>query len=102
MSVTSPLFFSQESLSMTQPSDRSVRSSHAQPIADFKSGARVKITEIKGDKQLCHRLLSMGIFPGREVHILRKQGASLMLRHGHMCLGVRLAPSFVIEAEAVA
>lgn len=101
MPVSSPLFFSPKSLPMTQPSESLPVIKRSQPIAEFEGGARVKITEIKGDEQLCHRLLSMGIFPGREVHILRKQGTSLMLRHGHMCLGVRLAPSFVIEAEAI-
>lgn len=99
MSVSSPVFLSRNKQSLTARPSSAHLAPVTQPIANFGGGSRVRIVDIKGDEQLCHRLLTMGIFPGREVQILRKQGQSLMLRHGHMCLGVRLSPSFVIEAE---
>ncbi len=78
--------------------------SHLKPMSEaienFPGGTRVRITAIDGDPAHCHRLASMGIFPGREVQILRKQGQSLMVKHGHMCMGLRLSNSFTIAAEA--
>lgn len=101
MSVSSPLFLSRKSVALT-PSPAIVRRiATVQSIADFSGGERVRIAAIKGDPSLCHRLHAMGVFPGREVHILRKQGQSLLIKHGHMSLGIRLSPSFVIEAEEV-
>jgi Fe2+ transport system protein FeoA len=101
MSVSSPLFLSRKSLALTPSPAVARHLAPVQSIAEFSGGEYVRITAISGDSQLCHRLHAMGVFPGREVHILRKQGQSLLIKHGHMSLGIRLSPSFVIEAEEV-
>ena len=101
MSVSSPQFLFRKNTALTLPSLAPRQLAGAQSIALFSGGDRVRIVSISGDPLLCHRLHAMGVFPGREVQILRKQGQSLLIKHGHMSLGIRLSPSFVIEAEEV-
>lgn len=101
MSVSSHLFLFRKNTALTSPSVIPRQFASAQSIAEFSGGERVRIVAINGDPLLCHRLHAMGVYPGREIQILRKQGQSLLIKHGHMSLGIRLSPSFVIEAEEV-
>ena len=101
MSVSSPLFLSRKHATLTPSPAIIHRPTPVQPIANFAGGEHVRIVTINGVPLLCHRLHAMGVFPGREIHILRKQGQSLLIKHGHMSLGIRLSPSFVIEAEEI-
>ena len=47
--------------------DRSPRT-----IDRFAAGNLVEIHAIRGDRQLCRRMESMGLLPGKQVTILRK------------------------------
>ena len=85
------------------PKATSIISPHSidQSIAEFSGGTHLRITEVRGDDKLCHRLQTMGIYPGRQVQVLRRRGNSVTIKHGHMSLGLRLSSDFDIQAVAL-
>ena len=40
------------------------------PLCDAKTGGRVKVACVKGNRGLCARMAAMGIYPGAELQLL--------------------------------
>lgn len=70
----------------------------AEAIESFPAGARVEIVGVQGDHKFCQRLESMGLLPGKRVHILKRQGQGLLLKCDHSRLALRLSSAFAIQA----
>ncbi len=64
----------------------------------FPAGAEVEIHAVSGDRQLCKRMESMGLRPGKQVKILKNRGRGILLKTENTRLALRLSPAFVLEA----
>jgi ferrous iron transport protein A len=42
----------------------------AMPLCQAKTGKRVKVTCVHGERGLCARMAALGIYPGVEMHLL--------------------------------
>lgn len=72
--------------------------SEPQTIQKFAAGNLVEIHAIRGDRQLCKRMESMGLLPGKQVKILKNRGHSMLLKTENTRLALRLSSAFVLEA----
>ncbi|PKL76140.1 MAG: hypothetical protein CVV27_11790 [Candidatus Melainabacteria bacterium HGW-Melainabacteria-1] len=70
----------------------------AQTIDHFPEGTVVEVHAIRGDRQLCKRIESMGLIPGKQVKVLKNRGRGLLLKCENTRLALRLSPAFVLEA----
>jgi len=70
-----------------------------QGIETFPEGAVLEIHAISGDRQLCCRLESMGLVPGKRIQVLKNRGKGLLLKTEHTRLAVRLSPAFSLQAD---
>lgn len=76
--------------------------SEPRKIQGFAAGTLVEIHAISGDRQLCKRMESMGLLPGKQVKVLKNRGYSLLLKTENTRLALRLSSAFVLEAVPVA
>ncbi len=54
------------------------------PLSESCHGGRIKICKITGDRKLCARMASIGVYPGKEAELLcPENGAQCLLKlHG--------------------
>lgn len=78
--------------------DQSFLNSDPRPLQGFAVGSLVEIHQIRGDRQLCRRMESMGLLSGKQVKILKNRGHSLLLKTENTRLALRMSPAFVLEA----
>ncbi|MGV3523976.1 MAG: FeoA family protein [Candidatus Sericytochromatia bacterium] len=69
-----------------------------QSIDRFPEQAEVEIVAIRGERQLCKRMESMGLVPGRRVRVLKNRGRGLLLKSENTRIALRLSSAFVLEA----
>ena len=79
-------------------SDFAPAANQVEAIEKFPAGARVEIVGVQGERKFCQRLESMGLLPGKQIHILKRQGQGLLLKCEHSRLALRLSSAFVIQA----
>ena len=60
------------------------------PLSDLALGARGRIAEIRGGRQLAHRLQGLGLRIGSEVEMLHRRGRGVVVSVGatRVALGV--------------
>lgn len=88
-------------LLQSQYQEASLQDAEPQPIEFFTAGKWVHICAVRGERQLCQRLESMGLLPGRRVQILKWQGKGLLLKLENTRLALRLSSAFVIDVLEV-
>jgi Fe2+ transport system protein FeoA len=69
------------------------------PIQLFPAGSQVLIHGLKGERELCKRLESMGIQAGKTITILRNQTHSLLLKIGNTRIAFRLCDAVTLSGE---
>jgi ferrous iron transport protein A len=52
------------------------------PLSDLPLGARGRIAEIRGGRQLAHRLQGLGLRVGSEVEMLHRRGSGVVVSVG--------------------
>jgi ferrous iron transport protein A len=52
------------------------------PLSDLPLGARGRIAEIRGGRQLAHRLQGLGLRVGSEVEMLHRRGGGVVVSVG--------------------
>lgn len=77
---------------------QAISASEPRTIDCFPEGSLVEIHAISGDRQLCKRMESMGLIPGRQVRVLKNRGRGILLKSENTRLALRLSPAFVLEA----
>lgn len=53
--------------------------SHVTPLSESCRSGRLKICKITGDRKLCARMASLGVYPGEEVELLCPENGSQCL-----------------------
>lgn len=71
------------------------------PITTFAEGTLVNVLEIQGRPDLVHRMESMGIYPGKQAHIIRVLGQAIVIQTGHTRLAIRTSSHLQIMAETL-
>jgi len=68
-----------------------------------KINQRVKVVEILGGSAVGHRMLSMGIYPGREIikfgHIALRGPVTLKVGRSYFALGHSMAAKIMVETD---
>ena len=59
-----------------------VQSTRMCPLSDLPLGARGRIAEIRGGRQLAHRLQGLGLRVGSEVEMLHRRGGGVVVSVG--------------------
>lgn len=52
------------------------------PLSDLPLGARGRIAEIRGGRQLAHRLQGLGLRVGSEIEVLHRRGSGVVVSVG--------------------
>jgi Fe2+ transport system protein FeoA len=72
-------------------------------LIHLKKDQKAKILEISGGPALKHRMMSMGIYPGREItklgHIALRGPVTIKVGRAHLALGHSMAAKIHIETE---
>jgi Fe2+ transport system protein FeoA len=63
------------------------------PLTHAPVGQRIRLVEIRGGREITHRLVEMGLTPGVEIKILQDSGGPLLLavRDSRIALGRGMA-----------
>lgn len=72
------------------------------PIQLFATGSQVRIHALKGERELCKRLESMGIQSGKTITILKNQTHSILLKTGNTRIAFRLCNAVILYGEQIA
>lgn len=72
------------------------------PIQLFAAGSQVRLHALKGERELCKRLESMGIQSGKTITVLRNQTHSILLKTGNTRIAFRLCNAVILYAEQIA
>jgi len=92
-------------LSMTGPATTSYQTGDLRsmsPLSELPLGAQCRIAEIRGGRQLTHRLRGLGLRVGSEVEMLHRRGNGVVLSVGdtRVALGAGVAEKlFVVPLE---
>jgi Fe2+ transport system protein FeoA len=72
-------------------------------LLHLKAGQKSRVLEIAGGSSLKHRMLSMGIYPGREIaklsHIALKGPITIKVGRAHIALGHSIASKIILSSE---
>jgi len=72
-------------------------------LLQLKENQKAKIVEIIGGGALQHRMMSMGIYAGREIsklgHIALRGPVTIKVGRAHFALGHGMAAKIVVEIE---
>lgn len=52
------------------------------PLSELPTGSRARIAEIRGGRQLAHRLQGLGLRVGSEVEMLHRRGSGVVVSVG--------------------
>ena len=69
-----------------------------QTIERFPEGVEIMISSVRGERQLCKRMESMGLSMGKQVKVLKNRGQGVLLKTENTRLALRLSSAFVLEA----
>ncbi len=69
------------------------------PLSELLPGCRCRIAEIRGGRQLTHRLRGLGLRVGSEVEMLHRRGSGVVLSVGEtrVALGGGVAEKLFVE-----
>ncbi len=72
------------------------------PLSELPLGSRGRIAEIRGGRQLTHRLRGLGLRVGSEVEMLHRRGNGVVLSVGEtrVALGGGVADKLLVEPLA--
>lgn len=69
----------------------------------MKENQKVKVLEVSGGKTLQHRMMSMGIYPGREItklsHFALRGPVAVKVGRAVLALGHGVAVKIIVESE---
>lgn len=72
-------------------------------LVKVKAGQRVKVVDVSGGGGLQHRLLTMGIYPGKEItklsHFALRGPVAIKVGRGVFALGHGMANKIIVETE---
>jgi Fe2+ transport system protein FeoA len=72
-------------------------------LLHLKPEQKAKVFEISGGPVLKHRMMSLGIYPGREItklsHIALRGPITIKVGRAHIALGHSMAAKVILESE---
>ncbi len=75
----------------------------ARPLCDARPGERLKVQTITGERNLCARMASLGIYPGVEMELLCAGCGSpclVKVHGGTLSLGEGLSDKIIVTSSA--
>jgi ferrous iron transport protein A len=73
------------------------------PLTKMKENQKAKVQEVSGGKVLQHRMMSMGIYPGREItklsHFALRGPVAVKVGRAVLALGHGVAAKIIVEIE---
>ena len=72
------------------------------PLSELPQGSRGRVCEIRGGRQLAHRLRGLGLRVGSEVEMLHRKGQGVVVSVGEtrVALGAGVAEKLLIDPVA--
>ncbi|GAB6071871.1 FeoA family protein [Venenivibrio stagnispumantis] len=70
------------------------------PLAFARKGGKLKVKTIRGGREVSERLIAMGIVPGTEITLLKKNGhGPVLVKVGESLVGIGFGMAKKIEVE---
>jgi len=72
-------------------------------LLHLKADLKARVAEISGGSVLKHRMMSLGVYPGREIvklsHIGLKGPVTIKVGRAHIAIGHSMAAKVILELE---